>query len=508
MAEVRVIDEESEGPEQEGAAGRSYEELFRPIKVRNLVIPNRLAGAPTVHNLATEDGYVNDALRGVYREKARGGWGMITVEATYIRPDGSNFRRMLGCYSDRCIAGLNDLAEIIQEGGARASIQLMHGGRVANPTITGAQPVAPSADAPPFSAVPHQLTDNEIEEMIDLWAHMAAQCKGAKFDMVTIHGAHGMLATQFFSPFTNLRKDRWGDREFFILELIRRVRNAVGPDFPIVMRWSADEMIGSTGYTLADTVAFAPKMVAAGVDALDISAGIFESYDWIIQPMYMNRGCLVHMADAVKKVVDVPVLTAGRINSVAVAARIVREGRADIVSMARQAIADPLTPRKLREKRVRDIRMCIACDTCSDYEGNQRSLKCAVNYEFGRTHELRLAPADHPKKVLVIGAGVAGLEAARVAKMRGHDVTVWEARDSLGGAVRHVASAIPNLPRELGALPTWYVGQMKSLEIDLEFGRIASAESVAAFAPDAVVVATGSRPSVPEIPGLDLPHVH
>lgn len=490
--------------EPDSIDGRSYEALFQPIKARNLVIPNRLACAPTVHNHATEDGYVSPTLRDIYRQKAQGGWGLITVEATYIRPDGSNFRRMLGCYEDKCLAGLNEIAELIQEGGARASIQLMHGGRVANSVISGRQPVAPSADAPPWSVVPHELTDNEIEELLDHWAHMAELCKLAKFDMVTLHGAHGMLLNQFFSPFTNLRKDRWGDRELFVLELIRRVRKAVGPDFPIAMRWTADEMIGETGYGLDDTLAFAPKMVQAGVDLLDISAAIFESYDWIIQPIYMNRGCLVHMAEAVKQVVDVPVVTVARINSASLAARIVREGRADIVSVARQAVADPLFAKKVRERRVKDIRMCIYCDTCSDYEGNQLGLKCAVNYEFGRQTELRLEPAREPKRVLVVGAGVAGLEAARVAHLRGHDVTVWEARERVGGAVRHVAAAIPNTgPRELGNLPTWYTNQVRSLGITIETGKTATAADVAAFAADVVVLAVGSRPSVPEVAGID-----
>lgn len=490
--------------------GDQFSKLFEPIKIGSMELKNRLAAAPCVSNLATEDGYVSQAIRDITRAKAQGGWGLITIEASYIRPDGNGFRRMLGVYDDKVMAGLADLAYIIHEGDAKASIQIMHNGRHSRVSLTKTQPLAPSRTAPPWGgAAPKEMTEEDIEDMLDCFAETAARVQSVGFDSVMLHGAHGFIIGQFMSRFTNHRTDQWGDPTLFASEVVKRTRKAVGPNFPIVMRISADEMVGDKGLTLEDTLRIVPALEAAGLDALDVSAGLFETAHWIMQPIYQPRGVIVKLAEAVKKVVSIPVVCAGRINDPILANKIIADGRADIVSMTRQAIADPAFPRKVREGRVDEIRKCIACDLgCTHQIGIQQACQCAINYEFGREASSRIFPVAKPRKIVVVGGGVAGMEAARVASERGHSVVLFEKSQTLGGAVSSVASSLPRLnTRELRNIVEWETNQMKKLGVEVRLGKPASVETIEAEKPDAVIVATGARPTMGNIPGADRPNV-
>jgi 2,4-dienoyl-CoA reductase-like NADH-dependent reductase (Old Yellow Enzyme family)/thioredoxin reductase len=486
-------------------------------------LKNRLAVAPTVHNLATEEGYVTDRLMEVYRSKGRGGWGLITVEASYIRMDGRNFARMLGVYTDRAVAGLNELAEAIQEDGARASLQIMHGGRLAAPRFSGARQIAPSsvtrggdsgsvalgelgmAALPPKTMVP-----KEIDETIDAYVAAALRVKEAGFDMVTIHGAHGFLVAQFMSRFLNKRGDKYGNPAAFPVEIIKRIRKAVGPDFPIIIRISADEYFGNQGITLEESLKLAPQFEEAGADCIDVSAGGVESGDWAIQPLYFPRGCIVHLAEEIKKVVSIPVITVGRINDPILAEEIVAAGRADIVAMCRGAIADPELPNKAFQGRTDDIRKCIACDIgCTDRMANQRGVLCAINYETGRTKpEFELPNVSSRKKVLIAGGGVAGMETARVATLRGHDVTLYEKNDRLGGIAASLASAFPRLyTRDLRNIVDYLQVQMDNLDVKTILAGELTLDLVEEAKPDVVVFATGSETYRPDFPWLNSPNV-
>ena len=493
-----------------------FPNLARPINLGRVPLRNRLVAQCCVVNLANENGTVSPRLKDLYREKGRGGWGMVNVEASYIRQDGRNFTRMLGLYDDAFVACLNELAEAIQEGGAKASVQLMHGGRLANPGLTGTRPLSPSAgirggDGIAIGALvagaataPKEMSHDEIEEMIDSFVAAARRCKEAGFDAVMIHGAHGFMVMQFMSPRTNLRTDIWGDPATFVTRLIKRLRQAVGPDMAVGIRISADEMLGQSGLTLEESVRLAPLMEAAGLDYIDVSAAGVETGDWAIQPIYYPRGCLVHLAEGIKKAVKIPVVAVGRINDPILAEKIVEAGRADLVSLCRGALADPQFARKALSGHYNEIRKCIACDIgCTGRMIQQRGVMCAINYEIGRDrHEYELTPAAQPKRVLVVGGGVAGMEAARVAALRRHQVMLVERERQLGGNVSTVAAAIPRLyTRDLNNVVDYLVVQMELLGVRIEVGREATAQLVDELKPDVVIVATGARPSLPAIPG-------
>ncbi len=428
------------------------------------------------------------------------------------------FARMLGFYSPHQITGMNELACGIKEGGARAAIQLVHGGRQANPRFnkTG-QTIAPS----PVSwgdVKAHELSTGEIEEMIEIYATRCAWAKEAGFDTVVLHGAHGFLIGAFASPYTNQRSDKYGkDRYLFARELIEAVKQVCGSDYPIMMRISAEEFLGDKGLTLEEVCEnYVPALEDAGIDHIDVSAGVFETGERIIQPLYSKRAVILYLAEAVKKVVKrATVSGVGRINDPLLVQSILENDRVDAICLGRQSLADPDFPRKMQENRPEDIRKCIYCDLgCTYRHVTQYSVDCSINPRLFHETEFDWALPDNrlpkvfkPKKVMVIGGGIAGMEAARVAKLRGHEVTLFEKSSKLGGTVAAAAS-IPNLfTRELNNISQWEQGQIKKLGVRVELGEEVSPGLIEQSHPEAVIVAVGSSEVIPNIPGIDGPNV-
>lgn len=477
--------------------------IFEPIRIGKMEVKNRIVAAPTVVCYADEDGYVTQRLIDLYEERAKGGAGLVVVEASFIRQDGRMFARQVGVHTHYHTIGLSELADAIHQAGAKAALQVMHGGRQANSRFSGCQPIAPSdkAYSPWMGDKPRVMTTEECTQLADDFATACLRVKEAGFDAVMFHATHGFVIQQFMSPYTNDRKDKYGDRMAFPTEVIQKTRAAVGPDFPIIFRISGDEFLGDQGITLEmNQKEIVPALLKAGVDCLDISVATLESFHWIIQPIYFPRGCIVHLAEGIKEVSNVPVVAVGRINDPRLAEKIVEDGRADMVALCRALLADPAFPRKMQEGREREIRKCIACNYCTDRTFGQRTVKCAVNPDFGNERAYRIQPALKPKKVLVVGGGVGGMEAARVAALRGHQVTLWEREKHLGGLTNR-AAALPRLyVKELANVIEWLPDQLKRLLVQVETGKEATAQAVEAFQADAVVLATGSRP-VP----LDLP---
>lgn len=487
--------------------------LFEPARIGNMELGNRIIMAPMGTFYATEDGLVTERLCRYYEERAKGGAALVIVEITAVAPEGKASPRELRVYGDGVKPGLRRLAEAIQRQGARAAIQFHHVGRQRQMQVPGGPPgppVAPSAiPCQLMKVMPRPLTTGEVEQLVEDFAEAASIAQETGFDAVQFHGAHGYLICQFLSPYTNKRTDKYGGdvkgRMRFALDIVALTKEKVGQDFPILFRLSADEYVPG-GLTTAETSVIARGLQDAGVHLIDVSAGNYESGQMTVQQGWLPRGCLVPLAVDIKKAVTIPVSVAGRINDPVLANSILEEGKADFVSLGRPFLADAEFPKKAREGRSEDIRKCIACCLCMDtVVGREQPLICAVNATVGREAETEMLPASSPKRVVVVGGGPAGMEAARVAALRGHTVTLFEKGDALGGQLR--LAAIPPGKQEINTTVDYLSGQLSKLGVEVRLGEELTVEGVMRLKPDVVVLSSGARPAIPDIEGAKLPHV-
>ncbi len=354
----------------------------------------------------------------------------------------------------------------------------------------------------PFTGIiTHTMDVEEIERITEAFGQAAIRGKEANFDAVWIHGGHGYLIHQFLSPRTNHRIDQYGgsreNRARFPLELIKRVRKAVGPDFPIYIRMNGDDHLDG-GITIEDAKEYAKMFVAAGVDALDISCGPFETHQWQFPNMYMPYGTLLPLAAAIKEVVSVPVIAVGRLD-VFTAEIALRDGAADFAMFGRPLMADPDMPNKAKEGKFDEIRHCIFCGFCQAAREAGSPASCTVNMGMGRELEYKLEPAPRKKKVMVIGGGPAGAEAACTLAERGHEVNLYEKGDKLGGQWAILSSFLPEEDR----LIKYQAHRLKKFGVKVHMNRAVTAQMVRDIKPDAVVVATGSISATLDVPGID-----
>ena len=480
--------------------------------MRELTLKNRLISAPCERNYAKVDGSVTQQYIDYLIERAKGGVGLIIVESMYTHPVGKGHVRQLGIYDDKLIPGLRRMTEAVHSHGAKLASELMFTGRETSSYITGFQPVAPSRVPCKVLAggeAPRELTVPEIKQLIDGYGEAARRSVESGFDLIEIHGAHGYIINQFLSPFTNKRTDEYGgsfaNRMRFPLEIISRVRKVVGDRYPLAYRMSADEKI-KEGLHIEDMVVFSKRIEEAGIDLIDVSAGIYESVIWIAQPMAFPRGCLVDLGWEIKKNVKIPVSIVGRINHPELAEEIIATGKADFVAVGRALHADPYWPMKAQKGEVKDIRICPACMSCSDQLGTNLPITCAINPAAGRERELAIQPAKKRKKVLVVGAGPAGLEAARVANLRGHRVILMDQEKRMGGQLVY-ASKSPH-KKEFEEVIEFLKYQLKKAKVDIRLGKEATQTVIKKIKPHAVILATGATPIIPFISGVDKPHVH
>ncbi len=481
--------------------------ILEPFHLGPLTLRNRMVMPGMDTNFGDEEGNPDERTIRYYDLRARGGVGLIVVEGAYFDRRGSGTRNMLSIDTRRKIPRLAELTRTIHRHGAHALLQIYHAGSQASSLLIGMRPVAPS-DVPfrMSGEVPVPLERRQIRRIVRGYAAACVRARRAGFDGVEIHAGHGYLLNQFFSPLTNHRSDEYGgrfeNRSRLHVEVLRAVLRRCGDDFVIGFRLNGQDYIDG-GVEVEETCRLARRLEEEGADLLNITGGIFDSPGFPVVP-YMSypRGVFADDAAAVKNAVSrVPVCVVGRLNTPEAAERVLAEGKADLVALGRALIADPLFPRKAAEGAVETIRPCIGCNACLDRIMTEQPVACAVNPDLlGEEPEARAAALS--RRVLVVGAGPAGLEAARVAGRRGHGVLLVEQEGTIGGALSR-AGAAP-MTSEIGLLATYYahlLGRSDSrvrLETDVSVG---APEELPGH--DVVILATGAEIDPPDIPGLD-----
>jgi len=485
----------------------SLKKIFQPIQINSLELKNRLVVPAMGTGFANSDGTVSERLKDYLVARADGGFGLTITEITAISRYGKGMANQLSIWDDKFIPGFRDLAKAIHTKEAKVAVQLYHPGRQTFSFLTGRPVVAPSAiPCPVCREIPKELTVEEIRELEEQFAEGARRAKEAGIDAVEIHGAHGYLVAQFMSGYANHRSDAYGgDLEGllrFPIEIVHKIRAKVGADYPIIFRLSGDERVAG-GRTIQETKTIIPLLEQAGVNAFHVSTGVYASSDYITAPMAIPPGYNVSAAGEVKKATSVPVIAVGRINDPRMVEEILKEGQADLVAMGRASLADPELPKKAADGNYEDIRWCIACNQgCIDrlLDLEETGISCLVNPSVGKEREMALTPASRSKKVLVVGGGPGGMEVARVAALRGHEVSLYEKEEKLGGQFK--LAAIPPCKQEITKIINYLSIQMKKAGVKVALGKEVTEEIIDELQPEVVVIATGGTPLIPEIPGV------
>lgn len=489
-----------------------FPHLLAPGRIGAMEVRNRLVMSPMETMYGTADGLPSQRTRDYFAARAAGGVGLITVGATGVDDHHPETPGGLHLATDAAVAAHRALVEAVHEHGAKIQPQIVHAGPDGlGPEIFGVTSLGPSVIPSYLTGRPSaEISTRQLREVLDLFRAAARRAAEAGYDGIELHAAHGyMLLGSFLAPQRNRRTDDYrGDsargRVRVVLDALAAIRSEIGDTLPITLRVSGYERVAG-GRPIHETARMAPDLVAAGVSAFHISGGVIDRLvTGMVNGADDGEEVNVGAAAAVKQVVDVPVIAVGRVHDPARAERILADGRADFIAMGRPLLADPDLPNKLRAGRAHRVRRCISCENCIDAMEQRFSVDCAINPRTGRERELAAPPAARAKRVLVVGGGPAGLEAARVAAGRGHRVTLFERGGQLGGALRWAAALHPENEPFLRYLRR----EIRLGTANIRLRQAVSADDVVRAEPDAVVVATGGHVAVPDIPGACLPHVH
>lgn len=484
-----------------------YSNLMSPLKIKTMTLRNRVMMTPMGTNLANPDGSISEEHKNYYKLRAQGGVGLIIVENVCVSfPEGSNGTSQLRLDHDSFIPHMYELTERVHAWGANIAIQVNHAGAAAIPARIGMQPVSAS-DLPCKRGgfIPRPMTTEEVYALIGKYAQACRRAQMAGFDAVELHAGHSYLINQFLSPLTNNRTDEFGgsmaNRVRFLRLILEESRKLVGENYPIIIRISADEFCEG-GLTLADTLDWLP-MVNEMVDLYNVSAGLNDSMELMIDKGYLKDGWKRYLARAVREKTGKPVITSGNIRDPKEAEKILADGDADIIGIGRTLIADPEWPNKVKDGREEEIRKCISC--CIGCVGNRmvnnRPIRCTVNPAVTTGDSYKKHKVNKPCSAVVIGAGTAGLEAACTLAEVGCDVTLMEQSDHLGGR----AATICNLPEKfrMRDFVTYLENRVKRLpNLEVLLNTAATDALVAERKPNLIVCATGSKILTPPIPGL------
>ena len=488
-----------------------FPRLFEPAQIGGMRLRNRLVMSPMETQYATAEGLPSARTIAHFEARARGGVGLITTGASCIDALHKEIPSSHHFGSDDVIGAHRALTDAVHAHGAKIQPQLAHAGPdgVA-PQLHGIESVGPSAIQSYLTgSTSRALRPEEFAQILDQYRAAARRVRESGYDGIELHAAHGyMLLGSFLTPWRNARTDEYGARRSesrirAVVEAVRAIKSEVGEEFPLTLRVSGYERIPG-GRASSDTARIAPALVEAGVDAFHVTGGVIDRFvSNMVNGAHDPNALNVVQARAIKHVVDVPVMVVGRIHTPELAEQILADGDADLIVMGRPMLADPDLPSKASTGRASRIRRCISCQNCIDAMEERLAMDCAVNPFTGRETELCLAPAKQRKDVVVIGGGPAGLEAARVAALRGHRVRLFERNGLLGGALVIASTVHP----ENESLLAWLLREIESSDVEVQLGTELDAAEIEALSPDAVVVASGGRLVTPRIDGDHLPHV-
>ena len=500
----------------------AYQKLFEPTRIGKVNIKNRIAMAPMgIVGLTSADGNPGQRAIDYYIERARGGVGLIITGLFQVYDEtGSIGGNHMINHASR--APFGELCEAVHALGTKIFVQLTAGfGRVMPLPGFRHRPVS-------ASAVPHYfepgitcrpLETGEVEEIVAAFGSAAEILAAAGVDGIELHGHEGYLFDQFTTAIWNKRTDKYGGnlkgRLTLPIEVLKTIKERVGTDFPVQYRFGLKHYIKGlnagalpgesyeeAGRDIPEGLEMSKLLEEAGFDALHVDAGCYDSWYWAHPPGYQEHGCMVDMAARVKEAVKIPVIAVGRLEVPELAEKAIAEGKADMVALGRGLLADPYWPVKAAEGRVEDIRPCIGChEGCIWRFMHGKPLSCAVNPACGRERLYQLSRAENPKNVMIIGGGAAGMEAARVCALRGHHVVLYEKEKAPGGHL--IEASIPGFKKDLGTLLNWYKTQLKQLGVEVIMDTEVSPTMAAKENPDTVIIATGSNPVIPDIPGID-----
>ncbi len=482
--------------------------LFSPLKIGSAVVPNRIHFAAHLTNFGVSQ-KISERHIYYYRERAKGGCGLITTEELTVHPTDHAYDKLVDAFEHEVIPGFKALSKAVHQYDTKIFAQLNHNGSQGDSTISRLPLWGPSPAADPlFRETCKEMEIEDIKECVEYYSRSAVNARDGGFDGIELQLGHSSLIRQFLSPVSNFRDDEYGgsleNRLRFCLEVVEGIRKATGRDFTLGVRLNADEMHPRGGLTLEDAKEIAVYLEKSGMlDFLDLSLGTFYNLFLVEGSMHTPLAYTVPLSSAIRSAVDLPVFCTNRINDPHLAENILENGQADMIGMVRALICDPELPNKSMEGRAEDIRYCIACNQgCIARMGLGYSLGCIQNPAVGEEKFLgigTLKPCDSLKKVVIVGAGPAGLEAARTAALRKHNVVLFEKAGDVGG--QNIIAGKPAGRQEITGVTRWLLSQVNKLDIDMRLGTEADADSILKENPDAVVIATGSTPIEKPFPG-------